>query len=191
MKLSSEVALKMLESSKGKSPHDGWIYHSVCVGYTAGKIARALNLDEDKAKAMGYIHDIGKLISFKNHIMDGYNYIKQLGYDEEYCAICLTHSYLNNDINCTQGEPSDIPFRTKFIKKHEYTIYDKIINLCDLICTKKVVTMEKRLIDIISRRNPHKNVFYHVKEALKLKAEFDEMLGHNLYDLFPEIKENL
>lgn len=55
----------------------------------------------------------------------------------------------------------------------------------------KVVTMEKRLIDIISRKEPHKNVFYHVKEALKLKDYFNELLGYNLYDLFPEIKENL
>lgn len=191
MILTSDKALEMLEDARGKSPHDGWINHSICVGNTASVIAKALNLDGEKAKVLGYIHDIGKLISFNNHVMEGYNYLKELGYDEEYYNICLTHSYLNNDVNCTQGEPRDIPFRTNFIKEHEYTIYEKIINLCDLMCMDKVVTMEKRLIDVISRRNPHKNVFYHVKEALKLKAYFDDLLGYNLYDLFPEIKENL
>lgn len=191
MKLTSEKALQMLEEARGKTPHDGWIEHSICVGYAASAIAKALNLDEEKAKTLGYIHDIGKLINFPSHVMKGYNYLKELGYDEEYCNICLTHSYLNNDINCTQGEPTDIPFRTNFIKNHEYTIYEKIINLCDLMCMHKVVTMEKRLIDIISRREPHKNVFYHVKEALKLKKYFDELLGHSVYDLFPEIKEGL
>ena len=30
-----------------------------------------------------------------------------------------------------------------------------------------------------------------IKETLKLKKYFDELLGFNLYDLFPEIKENL
>lgn len=191
MKLTSKKALEMLESSRGKTPHDGWIDHSICVGYAAGKIAKALNLDEEKAKTLGYIHDIGKLIKFEGHVMEGYNYLKELGYDDEYCNVCLTHSYLNNDVNCTQGNPSSIPFRTEFIKNHEYTIYEKVINLCDLMCMKNVVTMEKRLIDVISRRLQHKNIVYHVKESLKLKKYFDDLLGYNLYDLFPEIKENL
>lgn len=30
--------------------------------------------------------------------------IEERGYDDEYCNICLTHSYLNNDIVCTAGE---------------------------------------------------------------------------------------
>ena len=190
MKLTSRKALNMLENARGKSPHDGWIDHSICVGYAAGVIAKALNLDEDKAMALGYIHDIGKLISFKNHIMEGYNLVKELGYSDEYANICLTHSYLNNDVNCTQGNPTDIPFRTNFIKNHEYTIYEKIINLCDLMCMKKVVTLEKRLINVIVRR-PNSNIHYHVTEAVKLKKYFDNLLGYNLYNLFPEIKNNL
>lgn len=191
MKLTSDRALEMLNEQMGKTPHDGWIYHSMCVGRAAGVIAKALNLDEEKAKTLGYIHDIGKGIRFNGHVMEGYNYLKKLGYDDEYCNVCLTHSYLNNDVNCTQGQPDNIPFRTEFIKKHEYTIYERIINLCDLMCMKTVVTLEKRLIDVISRRPQHKNIVYHVKEALKLKKYFDELLGYNLYDLFPEIKENL
>ncbi len=191
LKLTSKEALEMLESSRGKTPYDGWIDHSICVGNAAGVIAKALNLDEEKAKTLGYIHDIGKLIRFQNHVMEGYNYLKELGYDDEYCNVCLTHSYLNNDVNCTQGNPTNIPFRTEFIKNHKYTIYEKIINLCDLMCIKNVVTMEKRLIDVISRRPQHNNIVYHVKEALKLKKYFDDLLGYNLYDLFPGIKENL
>ena len=191
MKLTSKKAKEMLEEARKKTNDDGWINHSLCVGYAAGKIAKALNLDEEKAKTLGYIHDIGKSIKFKGHVMEGYNYLKKLGYDDEYCNVCLTHSYLNNDVNCTQGEPDNIPFRTEFIKNHKYTIYERIINLCDLMCTNKVVTMEKRLIDVISRRPQHKNIVYHVKEALKLKKYFDDLLGYNLYDLFPEIKENL
>ena len=114
MKLTSEKALEMLETSKGKTSHDGWIYHSICVGNTASTIAKALKLDEEKAKALGYIHDIGKLVGpFRNHVMNGYNYLKELGYDEEYCNICLTHSYLNNDYLCTAGGiPENIAFRT-------------------------------------------------------------------------------
>ena len=152
-----------------------------------------MNLDVDKVITLGYIHDIGKKAGeFHGHVMNGYNYLKELGYDEEYCNICLTHSYLNNDVMCTAGGiPNDIPFRTEFIKIHEYTIYEKIINLCDLMCTTKVFTIDKRLIDLMIRRGAYSNTKYHIKETYKLKEYFDSLLGYNLYDLFPEIKENL
>lgn len=189
MKLTSQKALEMLEKGREESPDVNWIPHSICVGNTAGKIAESLGLDAEYAKTLGYIHDIGKLVGdFENHVMNGYNYIKELGYDDEYANICLTHSYLNNDVNCTAGGvPDDIPFRTEFIKNHEYTIYEKIINLCDLMCKRKVMTIDKRLIDLIIRRGAHENTQYHVKETYKLKKYFDEQLGFNVYDLFPDI----
>lgn len=55
----------------------------------------------------------------------------------------------------------------------------------------KVYTIDKRLIDLILRKGAHANTQYHVKETYKLKAYFDNLLGYNLYDLFPEIKDNL
>lgn len=193
MKLTVDDALDLLKVAEKTTTHLGWIKHSICVGNTAGIIAGKLNLDVDKAKTLGYIHDIGKRTGdFHNHVLNGYNYLKDLGYDEEYCNICLTHSYLNNDIMCTAGGiPDDIPFRTEFIKHHEYTMYEKIINLCDLMCTNKVMTIEKRLIDIMSRRGVYENTQYHIRETYKLKEYFDSLLGYNLYDLFPEIKDNL
>ncbi len=191
--MTPDEALKMLEEAKKTASCTGWIKHSKCVGDAAGVIAKALNLDVDKAKTLGYIHDIGKSVGpFENHVMNGYEHLKKLGYDDEYCNICLTHSYLNNDIVCTAGGiPKDIPFRTKFIKEHEYTIYEKIINICDLMCTKVVNTVNKRLVDIIIRRGAYSNTQYHIKETYKLKEYFDNLLGYNLYDLFPEIKDNL
>lgn len=193
MKLTIEKAREMLEEARGKIPDDHWINHSICVGNSAGKIAEKLNLDVDYAKTLGYIHDIGKSVGeFKEHVMNGYKYIKELGYDDEYANICLTHSYLNNDVYCTAGGiPRDIPFRTEFVKNHEYTIYEKIINLCDLMCTDVNMTVDKRLIDIMSRRGAYENTQYHIKETYKLKQYIDEQLGFNVYDLFPSIKDNL
>lgn len=193
MKLTLEKAREMLEEARKKSTDDRWINHSICVGNTAGKIAEKLNLDVNYAKTLGYIHDIGRGIGdSKDHVMNGYYYLKELGYDDEYANICLTHSYLNNDIYCTAGGiPTDIPFRTEFIKNHEYTIYEKIINLCDLMCTDIIMTVDKRLIDLIIRRGAHENTQYHIKETYKLKQYIDEQLGFNLYDLFPSIKDNL
>ena len=198
MKLDSEEAKKMLEKFRGKTISDGWIAHSICVGDAAATVAEALNkkgfdLDIDKARTLGYIHDIGKGVGpFNKHVMNGYEHLKKLGYNEEYYNICLTHSYLNNDVFCTAGGvPVDIPFRTKFIKHHKFTIYEKIINILDLMCTKKVLTVDKRLIDIMLRKGVAENTQYHIKEAYNLKAYFDNLLGYNLYDLFPEIKDNL
>lgn len=193
MKLTVEKARKMLEEARGKAQDDHWINHSICVGDSAGKIAEKLNLDVDYAKTLGYVHDIGKSVGeFREHVMNGYNYLKELGYDDEYANICLTHSYLNNDVYCTAGGiPRDIPFRTEFIKKHEYTIYEKIINLCDLMCTDVNMTVDKRLIDLMSRRGAYENSQYHIKETYKLKQYIDEQLGFNVYDLFPSIKDNL
>lgn len=193
MKLTVEKARELLEEARIKASDDHWINHSICVGDSAGKIAEKLNLDVYYAKTLGYIHDIGKLVGeFKDHVMNGYNYIKELGYDDEYANICLTHSYLNNDVYCTAGGiPRDIPFRTEFIKNHEYTIYEKIINLCDLMCTDINMTVDKRLIDIMSRRGAYENSQYHIKETYKLKQYIDKQLGFNVYDLFSSIKDNL
>lgn len=202
MRLTSKDARNLLEEERKKSNDDRWIEHCLCVGNAAGKIAEALNekgynIDIDKTITLGYLHDIGKYNGESHgHDMRGYEYLKERGYDDEYCNICLTHSYLNNDIVCTAGgvpNPNDNPFLTDFIKNHEYTIEEKLINLCDLMCPQgnEVFTIDKRLIDIMIRRGAYSNTQYHIKETYKLKEYFDSLLGYNLYDLFPEIKENL
>ena len=200
MKLTSNEALKILEEIRKNFENQGWIEHSICVGDSAGILAKALkekgyNVDVDKTITLGYVHDIGKYTGESHgHVMRGYEYLKNKGYDEEYANICLIHSYLNNDILCTAGGVPDKeknPFLTDFIEKHEYTIEEKIINLFDLMCTTKTLTMDKRLIDIVLRKGVFFNTQYHVKETYKLKEYFDNLLGYNLYDLFPEIKENL
>lgn len=192
MKLTSKQALTMLENARGKTPSDGWIDHSICVGSTAGKIAESLNLDVEKASTLGYIHDIGKSVGdFSGHVINGYNYLKDLGYDDEYANVCLTHSCLNNDVYCSACKvPDNLTFGIDFIKNHEYTVYEKIVNLCDLMCTTENLTLEKRLIDIMVRRGTHDNTVYFIKEAQKLKTEIDDMLGFNVYKLFPNVTNN-
>ena len=55
MKLTSKNALEMLEEAEKIELNTRWVLHSKCVGDTAGKIAKALNIDVDKAKTLGYI----------------------------------------------------------------------------------------------------------------------------------------
>lgn len=203
MMLNCEEALNLLNSCKNMAKNDDWILHSLCVGNNAGKIAKALNLDEDYAKVLGYIHDIGKRFGWNSHegviphAINGYNYLKSLGYNDEYAGICIKHSFLNSDINClandrdyTNSNDENYTFIKEYIKKN-YTIYEKIINLCDLMCTTKLQILEKRMIDLLLRHGVYKNTYYHLIETFKLKKYFDDLLGYNLYDLFSEIKENL
>lgn len=193
MKLTSKKALEMLNDAKGKTITDLWITHSICVANTASVIAKELNLDVEYAKTLGYIHDYGKAVgNFPKHDINGFNYLKELGYDEEYYSICLTHGYLNNDVMCAAGGiPRDITFRAEYIKNHKYSIYEKLICLCDLMCAQEVIGIDKRLIDIIIRYGAYSNTQYHVKEVYKLKKYFDDLLGYNLYNLFPEMMNTL
>lgn len=202
MKLTSEKALEILENAREKTKDDHYIKHSICVGNSAGKIAEALNLDVDYAKTLGYIHDIGKQFQYKQngvfpHAMKGYEYIKSLGYDEECAGICIKHSFLNNDIDCISNDRDETDKSNEyydFVKQYiskEYSIYEKIINLCDLMCTEKVLTVDKRMMDLLLRHGVYAKTYYHIKETVRLKEYFDNLLGYNLYDLFPEIKDNL
>ena len=202
MKLTSKEALKLLEQQKFNTKDNRWIEHCISVGNSAGRIANALlekgiKIDVDKTIILGYLHDIGKYNGESHgHVMRGYKFLEEKGYGEEYCNICLTHSYLNNDIICTAGgvpNPEENPFLTEFIKNHKYSIEEKVINLCDLMCPQanKIFSIDKRLIDIMIRRGAYSNTQYHIKETYKLKEYFDNLLGYNLYDLFPEIKENI
>lgn len=202
MKLTSKEALNLLKQQKFNTQDHRWIKHCISVGNAGGKIAKALlekgiNIDVDKTITLGYLHDIGKYNGESHgHVMRGYEFLKEKGYDEDYCNICLTHSYLNNDIICTAGgvpKLEENPFLTEFVKKHMYSIEEKVINLCDLMCPQgdMVFSVDKRLIDIMIRRGAYSNTQYHIKETYKLKEYFDNLLGYNLYELFPEIKENL
>ena len=66
MKLTSKEVLKLIEKEQGKKQsNERWINHSICVGNAASVIAKALNLDEDFIKTLGYIHDIGKKFEYK------------------------------------------------------------------------------------------------------------------------------
>lgn len=58
------------------------------------------------------------------------------------------------------------------------------------MCKKVTLTLEKRLIDLILRKGVHENTIYHIQEAQKLKKDIDNMLGFNVYKLFPDILDN-
>lgn len=194
MEINSKKAYEILMNGKNINPTGSWVEHSIRVGQAAERIAKKIRIDSDKAAAMGYLHDIGKIYGepYSQHVVKGYEYLKSMGISDEYANICLTHSYLNNDINCTAGGIPDkdsykYQFRKDFIENHQYNIYDKIIECCDLFCTAQFMTMDERLIEIMLRKGAHDNTVYHITYAQKLKKELEEKMGCNLYSLFPEI----
>ncbi|MBE6151312.1 MAG: HDIG domain-containing protein [Firmicutes bacterium] len=174
-------------------PENKWVHHCIFVSLAAERIARYLNLDSDYAKSLALIHDIGRKISHPNHVIEGYNYMVNEGYIEE-ASICLTHSFIDNEILMTAGGGPETKeayeYIADYLNKREVTIYDNIVQLCDLFCLETgFTTIENRLLDISKRKGIYPNSYDHVNKAMELKERIESMLGCNLYDIFPEIKK--
>lgn len=129
------------------------------------------------------LHDIGRGIHQDGrHITDGYELLVDLGWEEEAVA-CLTHSYFNggryafDDVACNgfyldeNGNPH-IPEEekddlTEFLENYEYTAYDTILNVADLMATSSAIVSPKdRIADIDSRRkSDERNRGYFIAEV--------------------------
>ena len=211
MKLTRKKAEELLNNGvHWKKMPDAKIKHSIAVATAAKKIAQRCNLDGKHAYVLGLIHDIGCHYGSDQHPLEGYIYMKYLGYDDEYADICLTHSFLEGDPNCTaegllvegsnvrpnrivpyQNVP-DKKFVLDFLKNHNYTPYEKIINLCDLMCSDKIVGLDARMADLTSRKGVFSTTERHIATAKKLQEELERQMGCTMDDLFgKEIAKNL
>lgn len=175
-----------LEESKNR-----WVKHCIYVGIAAGRIAERIGLDSDLAVALGYIHDIGRKISHANHTIAGFEYMIGEGYEEE-ARICLTHSFIDNNIYYTAGgvpEPKDrYDYMNNYLINTSATLYDNIIQMCDLFCLETgFTTIEKRMLDISRRKGIYSNSRDHFDKVMELKSRLESIMGCSLYDLFPEI----
>lgn len=166
-----------------------YVTHCKYVGDLASMIAAELGLDPEYAGSLGYLHDIGRKIEPENHAYAGYEYLMNNGY-EEYAYICLTHSFLDNDIECVCGRllpetNRGYAFVKDFVEKHENTDYDRIIQTCDLLCLHSGgTTLEERIADIEERKGTHKKSAYHRKTAFAQKEAIEKRLGHSIYDFY-------
>lgn len=198
-KLNQESALNLLYKDVIQNEEDlekkenRWVKHSIYVGQAAGRIADKLGVNEDYATALGYIHDIGRKIAHPNHPILGYQYMIEHGFIEE-ARSCITHNFIDNDINLTAGggpRGENAKFIQKFLGSIKLTIYDNIIQLCDLFCLETgFTTVEKRLLDITKRKGIYPNSEQHLKKTLELKNKLESMMDCPLYSLFPEISKN-
>lgn len=170
-----------------------WVWHCLYVGFAAGRIAKKLGVDADLATALGFVHDIGRKWSHEKHVMVGYQYLTSLG-DATLARVCLTHSYIDNNLKLVAGEdstPEQKPELSRYLLEHPATIYDNIIQMCDLFCLDTgFTTVEKRMLDISERKGIFPNSFQHLNAVFSLKAKLETQMGCSLYTLFPEISKD-
>lgn len=197
--LTSKQAYELLiksvifDSSDLEKEENGWIWHSFYVAEAAKRIAKALRFDAEKLMTLGYIHDIGKKISFEGHSIIGYHLMCQFGYEVD-GRICLTHSFINNDISLTAGPgPSgnSLLYIEHYLKGMTLSAYDNIIQVCDLFCTENgFTTIEKRLLEILEERGVTENSEKHYNSVINLVEKFEGRMKVPFYSLFPEIPES-
>ena len=79
MRLNSQDAYQLLikdvitSEEDWKRPENRWLKHCIYVGEAAGRIAAQMELDSDFARALGYVHDIGRKVSHPRHVIEGVN----------------------------------------------------------------------------------------------------------------------
>lgn len=209
MKLTLEKARGLILNNTAGELTEYKQNHCLEVGRVARIIAEKCGLDGEKAEILGIIHDIGYIWNLGDqHSFVGYKYLKSLGYDDEYANICLTHSFIHGDPNCTADglhvkngkviKNKTIPWENKkdsefflnFLKTHKYTKTEDIINLCDLMVTDKFVGLDRRLINLIISNGAHLTTQNHIIVARELQTQLEKKIGCFILDLFPEIIKN-
>ena len=140
------------------------------VGIVSSNLANLLEINKNVALTLGLLHDYGrrKDQSF-NHVIEGFQSLVDLNLNNE-AIVCLTHSFLNGG-RCCNNEPAINGFYvdeegnpnfyedtkkddlTIFLERYNYTDYDLILNIADLMATSDaIVSPYERIEDIATRR---------------------------------------
>ena len=190
-----EVAFRELELGNENNP-GRWVDHCKYTGEAARNIAEACGMDAEKAYVLGTLHDIGRRVGFCGirHIVDGYNYAMEKGWDEV-ARISMTHSFAENvpTINPSMMDLTDeeYEFTKNYLSGIEYNDYDILMHLCDNIALHSgYVLMEKRMIDISMRHGVHQGTVKRWENLFKIKAYFEEKMGKSIYSVLPGVVEN-
>ena len=199
-KLSIEEAYKLLEEAP-RNNKELWIKHSVNVAIVAERLADQLNLDGKKAYVLGLVHDIGRRAREHvglRHIIEGYNYLKDLGYEEEARA-GLTHTFYarnlvipnltKKDTNLTRNE---IVYIADYINNNGFNEYDKILQIADNMGSASGInTIERRRTESMLRYGITDVSEKNLRGIFNVQAEIEAKLGFSIYYLFPEVSDNI
>ena len=196
MLLSREIAEQALEDAFKLNPGP-WVNHSKYVAMACQNIAsRCPHLDENMAYIYGILHDIGRYagVSSERHLIDGYRYCMERGW-EKVAQICISHAFMVKDISTSIGvfdmPLEDKEFMAKFIEESTYDDYDYLVQLCDALALPTgFCLLEKRFVDVAVRYGTHPATVDRWKAVLKIKTDFEDVIGCSIYELLPNVVEN-
>ncbi len=191
-----EIAEKELEIA-GQLNKGLWIEHSINVGLAAQMIAeKCSSLNPDKAYVVGILHDIGRRygISARRHIIDGYKFVTEKGWDEV-GRVCLTHSFpipnFDKDIGKNDMSDEESEFVRKYLNDISYNDYDKLVILCDSLADANGFCMlEKRFVNTTRRYGAFPFTVERWNATFEIKEHFEEQMKCSIYDILPNIKES-
>lgn len=174
-----------------------WVAHSRHVAEAAARLATHLpGTDPQTAYILGLLHDIGRRVGVRGmiHVLNGYDFLVAEGYPDA-GRISLTHSYPDQGqlagADAWDGTPDDFERAHRIIKSYTYTMYDRLIQLCDAICMPiGPVLMEKRLVDVVLRYGADENTIGRWRAFIAVRQEIEAAMGNNIYHILPEALEN-
>ena len=191
----SQQAEELLQEAAARNPGP-WEAHSRNAARAARLIAeRCPGMDAEAAHTMGLLHDIGRRygVTSMRHVLDGYRYLVELGYDRAARA-CLLHSFNIPDMTAAFGvwdcTPEEYAFVEQYIQSATYDDYDRLIQICDALgAGDGFCLMELRFIDVAIRHGVPEKAPLKWKAALETKAYFEQKMGCPLYSVLPGVVE--
>ena len=142
------------------------------------------------------LHDIGRYagVTSEKHLLDGYHYCVKHGWVKA-AQICISHAFMIQDISTSIGvfdmSLEDKAFMERFVRECIYDDYDYLVQLCDaLALATGFCLLEKRFVDVTIRYGIHPATVERWKTILKIKADFETIMGCSIYDCLPRVVEN-
>jgi hypothetical protein len=198
---SAEQAERYLVEGGARNPGP-WVEHSRMVAAAARAIAsHDRRLDPETAHTLGLLHDVGRRtggpgVADVRHLLDGYYFLRDEGFDGA-ARVCLTHS-IPHPLKTVDAFASawDCPaaerrFAQDFLDATEYTVYDRLIQLCDCLGQATGFTLiEKRFVEVALRHGFNAMTLEKWRAFLGLRREFDEAVGGSVYRVLPGVVEH-
>jgi len=186
-----EEAVDILEWAGKKNPGK-WVEHSKNVALAAKIICEKLgDADPEKAYVLGLLHDIGRYVGLSGvrHILEGYRLCMRNGW-EKAARICMTHSYMIQDIKSEIAQwdvtEEEKVFIRDYISECKYDFYDRLIQLCDSLATDRgFCLLETRFIDVARRYGVGEYTVPRWEAVIAIKEEIESKIGCSIYDLLP------
>lgn len=128
------------------------------------------------------------------HIIDGYRFLMEHGFDDA-ARICLTHSFPFKNVQEAFGNwdcsDEEFMFVKDFLAGIEYNEYDLLVQLGDTLALPSgYCLLEKRMVDVALRYGTNNLTVNKWKKVFEIKAYFEGKIGSPIYTLLPGIVEN-